>query len=160
MLFLELLTMLGFGMIAHQDFKERAVLWVLFPILAVLLALLHLRHMPFDHFAWFALLNMLLVSLILLVLWAYTKHIMQQKFLNTAFGLGDMLFLYAFALGFPTVTFIVLLVGALCFSILAYLALKPFMEMETVPLAGLMGIFLIGVLVLSHLPDFPSLYII
>nr|WP_286943708.1 hypothetical protein [Allomuricauda sp.] len=85
---------------------------------------------------------------------------MKQKFLNHAFGLGDVLFLCAFAMGFPTVTFIILLVFSLLFSLIVCSVLKLFFELDTVPLAGLMGVFLIVTLLLSFHPDFPSLYII
>lgn len=74
--------------------------------------------------------------------------------------MGDVLFFYAFALGFPTMTFVLLFVGAIFFSLLVFLILKMGRPMETVPLAGLMGLFVMGVLVSSLFPDTPSLYIL
>lgn len=160
MWFLEILTMAGFALIALQDFKYREVLWILFPATAVLLAIRFILHIGIEDFMFFSALNALLVTLMLLLLWGYTKWIMRKKLLNQALGLGDMLFLYGFALGFPTLTFIILLVGSLCFALAVYSITIIFKEVETVPLAGLMGIFLILMLSCSHLPTFPSLYLI
>ncbi|AWX45723.1 hypothetical protein HME9304_02750 [Flagellimonas maritima] len=155
---LQLLTMMGCGIVAVQDFKDREVIWICFPIIGVLLACLHAHRLGFDHFVFFALNNIVLVSCVLALLWTITKFVFKKEFLNVSFGLGDMLFIYAFALGFPTVTFIILFVGSILFSLLAFIILKMFTQAKTVPLAGFMGIFLISVLLLAFLPNTPSLY--
>ncbi len=160
MLLLQLLTVLGCGIVAIQDLRDREVLWILFPSIALFLASLHISHVGLEHFAFFALNNIILVSCILLLLWTVTKYIFKKRFLDVSFGTGDMLFMYAFTLGFPTLTFIVLLVGSILFSLMAFLILKLFVRAETVPLAGLMGIFLIAVLLATTLPNSLSLYII
>jgi len=150
---------LGFAaLIVYQDFRERAVLWVLFPIIAFTLLSLHLYHSDWRIVLYFSLTNVLLVSGMLLVLFLYSKHIMKKEFLNVSFGLGDVLFLYAFALGFPTVTFLILCVSALLFSLLLFTFLKPLQKTGTVPLAGLMSLFLIGIHIATFLPFVPSLY--
>tara|TARA_Y100001933_G_scaffold262577_2_gene320536 strand:- start:10233 stop:10715 length:483 start_codon:yes stop_codon:yes gene_type:complete len=158
--FIEVLTMVSLGWIAHQDFKERSVLWILFPLVGIFLAILNIQKVTFLYFFFYSSLNVLIVSTMLLLVWLYTRQLMKQKFLNHAFGLGDVLFLCAFAMGFPTVTFIILLVFSLLFSLIVCSVLKLFFELDTVPLAGLMGVFLIVTLLLSFHPDFPSLYII
>ena len=160
MFVLQLLTILGCGIVAIQDLRDREVMWILFPAIAVFLAGLHISHVGVEHFIFFALNNSILVSCILLLLWAVTKFVFNKRFLDVSFGLGDMLFMYAFALGFPTLTFIVLLVGSILFSLVAFVLLKLFVRAETVPLAGLMGIFLITVLLATALPNSLSLYII
>lgn len=154
----ELLTVLCLAVVAYQDFRERAVIWFLFPALAILWSISHIQHSPIDVFLRSALLNVLLVASVLLLLWLYTVAVIGKRFLNTAFGLGDMLFLFAFALGFPTVTFIVLLASSLCFSLLAHFGLPSLREAGTVPLAGLMGCFMMAAIVLAQVPGFPSLY--
>ncbi len=160
MLILQLLTMLGCGIVAVQDLRDREVLWVLFPAIALFLGGLHISHVGMEHFFFFALNNIILVTCIVLLLWVITKYIFKKQFLDVSFGLGDILFMYAFALGFPTVTFIILLVGAILFSLLAFTLLKLFVGTETVPLAGLMGIFLIAMLLATSLPNSLSLYLI
>lgn len=159
MLFLKVLVMLACGLITFQDFKEREVSWILFPIMGSLLAFLYLNATTFAQYSLFTLTNLLVVSGILLILFLYTKHIARKGFLNVSFGLGDLLFFYAFALGFPTLTFIVLFASSILFSLIVFLFSKGEKEKETIPLAGLMGFFLIGVFLISFLPQTPSLYI-
>lgn len=103
---------------------------------------------------------MLLISLVVFILFIYTKYVARMKFLNVSFGLGDLLFFYAFAMGFPTVTFLILFVGAILFALGTFLLTKKNEENETIPLAGLMGLFLIVVLILSFFPIAPSLYLL
>lgn len=160
MLLLQTLTLAGCGIMAFQDFRDREVTSVLFPILGLTLGVLHLFHVDLSLFFVSVLGNSIVVSSILLILWAVTKYIFKKAFLNVSFGLGDVLFLYALALGFPTVTFIYLLVGSICFSLVAFILLNRFKKMKTVPLAGLMGIFLMAVTLLTLFPNTPSLYII
>ena len=148
------------GLIAFQDFKDRMVSWILFPIMGIALAFLYLNHANFEQFYPFVLGNFLLVTAIVLVLYLYTKYIAKMEFLNVSFGLGDLLFFYGLALGFPTMTFLVLFVLSILFSLSAFLYLKRKQEMQTIPLAGLMGIFLIAVIIASFFPDVPSLYIL
>lgn len=158
MLILQLLTMMGCSIMAIQDLRDREVMWVLFPAIAIFLSGLHILNVGTENFLFFTLNNIILVSCVLALLWIITKFIFKKKFLNVSFGLGDMLFIYAFALGFPTVTFIILFVGSILFSLLAFIILKMFTQAKTVPLAGFMGIFLISVLLLAFLPNTPSLY--
>lgn len=148
------------ALIAYQDLRERAVSWVLFPLVGVLLAYLYLNNTSLGQYSVFVLTNILLVSMMLLILFLYTKHIAKMKFLNVSFGLGDLLFFYAFALGFPTVTFIVLFVGSILFSLTIFLLSKSKQKLDTIPLAGLMGFFLIGVILASFIPNVPSLYLL
>ncbi len=157
---IKIIAIAAFGLIAFQDFRERAVSWVLFPLVGFLLGFLYLDSTSYEQYALFALVNILLVSGMLLILYLYTKHLAKMKFLNTSFGLGDLLFFYAFALGFPTMTFIVLFSGSILFSLMVFLFSKTRTQMETVPLAGLMGLFLMGVVLASFFPQVPSLYLL
>lgn len=160
MLALQLFTMITCGIIAVQDFQERKVLWICFPIAAILLATLHLNHVGFLPFLYATLTNIFLVSCVLLLLWLVTKFILKKGFLNVSFGLGDMLFMYAFAMGFPSITFTLLFVASIGFSLMAFTLMKILGNMETVPMAGLMGIFLIATILMEHLPSSPSLYLL
>lgn len=155
---IQMCVMLSCAMISYQDLKDRSVVWTLFPLLGLLLAYLHVVHLGFELFLGYAILNILLVSILILLLFLYTRTIAKKPFLNHSFGLGDLLFFYAFALGFPTTTFIILFSGSILFSTLVYLILKLKKPMETIPLAGLMGIFLIGAISFSLFPNTPSLY--
>lgn len=157
---LQLGTVIGFSIIAFQDIKARMVHWILFPFIGFLLALLHWENSSLDFFVLSLVSNLVVVSALLLILWIYTRLIRKKVFLNTSFGLGDILFLYAFSLGFPPMTFIVLLACAICFSLLAFIILNYFKKEETVPLAGFMGIFLMCVLAINTFTKSFSLYLI
>ncbi len=81
-----------------------------------------------------------------------------MKFLNVSFGLGDVLFFYAFSLGFPTVTFLILFVSSILFSLMVSLIQKRKNIANGIPLAGLMSLFLVFIFSIEFLPSLPSLY--
>lgn len=147
------------GLIAYQDFRERMVSWILFPLMGMGLAALYLVHVPFVQFYPFVLVNMLLISLVILLLFLYTKYVAGQEFLNVSFGMGDLLFFYALALGFPTRTFMVLFAASLLFALAISLVMNRNQAQPTVPLAGLMGVCLALVVLGSLFTTAPSLYL-
>lgn len=147
------------GLIAFQDFKERMVSWILFPALGIVLGGLYLVQLPFSQYYPFVLVNMFLISLVVLILFLYTKYIAKQGFLNVSFGLGDLLFFYALALGFPTMTFLVIFALSMVFALGTTLLWSRTRKLQTIPLAGLMGLFLSLVLLISLFPNLPSLYV-
>ncbi|TAI48480.1 general secretion pathway protein [Flagellimonas allohymeniacidonis] len=159
-IFLKIMAMLCFGSICFQDFKERKVYWVIFPILGLLLCTLYFRVsseplVPFLNIV----LNLLLVGAFLLLSYLYAKLILRRRFVDHSLGLGDILLFLTLALGFPTITFAILFVASLIFSLLAFLALKSKLKEATVPLAGLMGLFYATVLAYSIFFPNPSLYL-
>ncbi len=156
---LSILTMACFGLIAIQDFRERAVVWFLFPLLGILLGILHLLQSDLTQLLLFSGANMLLITGIILILFLHSTYILRKKFINVSLGVGDILFFYAFALGFPTMTFIILFVGSVLFSLLLFFLLKRMHEVHTVPLAGLMSLFLMAVFIMDMFPSTPSLYL-
>lgn len=158
MVLLKILALAVCGTIAYQDLKDRMVIWVAFPMMALILTSIHLASSGWELVLWFSATNLLLVSGILLLLFLYTEFVSKKKFLNTSLGLGDILFFYAFSLGFPTLTFVILFVGALLFSLFLFLLLKSVQNMETVPLAGFMSLFLIGTMTVSFFIKTPNLY--
>ncbi|AWX43283.1 hypothetical protein HME9304_00270 [Flagellimonas maritima] len=145
--------------ITYQDFKERKVFWFLFPLVMVLLGMLHFLHVEsFEILLYYALVNTLLVTGIITILYLYTRFINQKKFLNHSLGLGDILFFYAFAIGFPTITFLILFVGATIFSLFGFLSIKNSLKKKGVPLAGLMSVFMVFVMLYSIISKNPTLY--
>lgn len=158
MFMLQLFSLFGYGIIAYQDVRDREVTWIWFPLLGICLGLVYGVQVGFAVYAYAAMTNLILTSAIILLLWAVTRYVLKKPFLNVSFGLGDLLFLYAMALGFPTMTYVYLLVGSLIFSLVAFIPMKLFLKVNTVPLAGLMGSFLIAITLLSLLPGAPSLY--
>lgn len=151
--------MVCLGYIAVQDFKERKVFWFLFPIAMILFGLTHFMNIGESNiFMDYLSLNILLVTLVIILLFGYSRFIAKTKFLNHSLGLGDILFFYAFAAGFPTFTFVVLFANAILFSLLSFLVLKKKLKLQTVPLAGLMGLFLVFTICFELIFKSPSLY--
>lgn len=157
-LILQILTLVACGAMVFQDLKDREVMWSIFPLIGLCLAMIHLNRSTLSMFLISILGNIILVSFVLLILWAITRFVFHKKFLNVSFGTGDLFFMYAMALGFPTLTFIYVFVGSVCFALAASLTMNLFHKMETVPLAGYMGMFLIVVFLLTYWPTTPSLY--
>ena len=155
----QVFALFGFGLIAFQDVRERMVFWVLFPLVGLFLGLAHWYRSTPEVFMVFSLANLFFVTIILLVLWLYTKYIARKGYVNHSLGLGDILFFYALALGFPTLTFVVLFIAALIFSLALHLALGISKEQTTVPLAGYMSLFLMAAFLLSNFSDRYPLYL-
>jgi len=158
MLVLQTLTLAGCGIMAYQDIRDREVIWVLFPLLGTCLALTFGLQVGLSLYAMTILINLVLTSGVILLLWTVTTFLFKKPFLNVSFGLGDLLLFYMIALGFPTMTFVHLLVGSLLFSLVAFSLMKILLQTKTVPLAGLMGLFLMAMTLLSLVPGSPSLY--
>lgn len=151
--------MVCLGSIVFQDFKERKVYWFLFPMAMLLFGSLHFLHSTRPKvFFYYSLINSLLITSVIAILFVYTHFISKKAFLNHSLGLGDILFFYAFGLGFPSTTFIVLFVGTIIFSLLVFLLFKRRLKLDTVPLAGLMGLFLVFVILFSLVSKSPPLY--
>lgn len=146
--------------IAYQDLKDREVNWILFPLTAIFMAIIYLDKVSTTQFCIVVLTNLLLITAVLLILLLYTKFIRGKEFLNVSFGLGDVLFLYAFAFGFPTITFLVLFTASILFSIVIFQILSQKKHADSIPLAGFMSIFLIAAYTLNLFSITTSLFII
>lgn len=157
--FLNFLAISCLGLIVYQDYKSREVYWFLFPLLGLLLSVLFFKMTTMPIVLISILLNTILISLVIILLYLYTKVVSKTTFLNHSFGLGDVLFFYAFSLGFPSITFIILFTFSILFSTLLYFSFKRKMTIESVPLAGYMSLFLIFVLSYSLFYNSPILYI-
>ena len=123
-----------------QDYKERQVYWFLFPIIAFLCGFLFYKNtLPKLFFYSFAMNIVFLLSLVLIV-FLYSKLKLKTHLLNTI-GLGDLLLFLAVSVSFSTITFIILFIGALIFSLVLHLILSKNQKVITVPLAGYMSLF-------------------
>jgi len=148
------------GIMGYQDFKTRAVYWFLFPILAICLGTLHYFDTEKEVFLLNIGFGLTIITAIVIILYLYTQYISKKKFLNYSIGLGDLLLFYVFAIAFPPYTFIVLFSSSIIFSFLSFLFFKNKVFKETIPLAGLMSIFLGLVIGYSLLYNNPSLYLV
>ncbi len=82
---------------------------------------------------------------------------MHKKFEDTL-GLGDVLFFIALGIGFPTLTFLVLLATSLIFSLLIYLIIKSNLKSKKVPLAGFQALFIFIILFINLMFNIVNIY--
>ena len=147
-------------LITIQDFRERRVSWVLFPVYAVVGSYLFVASSTIRWFLTNVFMNIGLVTLILFILYTYARFILKKDFFKEVFGLGDLLFFIAFSLSFSTLAFI----NFFFFSILATLVFWIVKQKiyrskaTTIPLAGCMSLFLIFVYFSQWLGEYTELY--
>ena len=143
--------------ISYQDIRERQIYVLLLASLGILLGSIHF--MMWDSWYLFGMniaINLLLVGGILAVLFLVTRWVFKKRFLDHSFGKGDLILFGVLALAHPSVTFVILFVCALIFSLILTFVLQP--RTKEVPLAGYMCLFHFLISALAWLPGFPSLY--
>ncbi len=157
LILLKIVLTLSFWTIVYQDIKERAVsLWILL-ITIFLIGFLHYQHSLTEQFLQAILLNIAIVLAIVCILFLYAKFKLKLALQDT-FGFGDLLFFMAIAVGFPTITFVVLFSFSLFFSLILYLVLKKKFKHKTVPLAGLQALFFSLIFLLNWAFNFINIY--
>ena len=120
--------------------KERKVFWFLFPIIAIASGVLLYKNVASEAFYSTLLVNFIFIILLLLVVFLYSKLKLKVS-INDTFGLGDGLMFIALIFTFSSVTFLVLFVFGLIFSLALHLILKNKAKHTTVPLAGYLSLF-------------------
>ncbi len=160
MLLLKIIIISVLIIIMYQDLKDREVTWFIFPILIGLLGLLHYHHTQRINFLYAILINAGILVVIMGLLYLYTLIKIKRPFFEEVFGVGDLLFFVALAIGFPTMTFIVLFVFSLIFSLLVWLMIKKKAKHNTVPLAGYMSVFLTMTFIMQWITNTLALYLI
>lgn len=138
MLIVKSILLISFGMIFYQDTKDREVYWFLFPLVWLCVSLLFYFKTIKELFIMALLINLTFVSLLLLVIFVYAKLKLKTQF-NHTIGLGDVLFFYAVACSFSTISFSVIFICGLIFSLVAHFVREK--ETKSVPLAGYMSLF-------------------
>ncbi len=147
--------------ITVQDVKHREVWNYHFILFGAMGTFLFYSHsLSINFYLLSILVNVLLVSLILLLTKIVMKYIFKRE--NHYLGLGDVFFFFAFALSFPTLTFINFFVFAILFTFVLHLLIKKkhANNHKTIPLAGFMSIFLIGIYLSYWLGKYPSIYVL
>ncbi len=131
---------MGLLMVFYQDIKERLVYWFLFPIIALCSGILLYKNMFQELFITTLAINIAFVLFLLLVVFGYSKFKLKTSMKQT-FGLGDALLFFALAFTFASVSFLILFVFGLLFSLVLHLFLKNRSNLKTVPLAGYLCFF-------------------
>ncbi len=143
--------------IFYQDIKERNVYWFLFLLVASCAGYLYYISTFFELFWRTSVINLGIVGIIFLVLTAYTKLKLKVA-LSDTFGLGDALLFIGLCVAFPVAAFIIFFVFSLLFSLLIHFLFKQKQQETSVPLAGYMSLFFIGIYLLHWAGFIPNLY--
>lgn len=139
MWYLKLILLPLLTTVFYQDTKDRLVYWFLYPIIGILVLAIQLHYVPIEIIFVNSTLNLLFVSLLLGVSFTYTCF--RKLSFKSAIGLGDILFFVFISFTFSTVSFIVLFVFSLLFSLLLHFIFQNKNQDKTVPLAGYMALF-------------------
>jgi hypothetical protein len=142
-----------------QDLKERKVTAFLLVLVVFLLGGLHYAHSKNPPFLFSMVINLGILCGITILLFMVARYFLKQPFQNTI-GTGDLLFFMGMAIGFPTLTFVILFVGSLLFSWAISLLYFRHSKNKLVPLAGLQALFLCLVFLCNALFNFTNLYLL
>lgn len=147
-----------FFIILFQDYKDRKVYWFLYPSVGIFAFVLQMDVVTIYSVLVNAGFNLLVVFILLLVSYLYASLKLQQPLLKEVFGLGDVLFFVSIAFSFSIISFFVLLIFSLLFSLLLHFVLQHKQAEKTVPLAGYMSLFFGVVYGISFFADSNFLY--
>ncbi|MNX58820.1 hypothetical protein D3C86_896720 [compost metagenome] len=156
MWYLKLILILVFLIVLYQDFNNRLVYWFLYPIIGVLAFAIQLYNLPVTIVFFNLGVNLLFVTLILGVSYLYVKY--RNLDFKNAIGIGDILFFVFISCTFSIVSFLILFVFALLFSLILHFVLSNKKEQQTVPLAGCMSLFFSAVYAVSFCYNSTFLY--
>jgi hypothetical protein len=148
--FLDILVITLAVLITYQDIKQRRVHFI---ALAAFIGLLVVKAVYLSAYIEVLLLeilmNLTIVGVMILLLWIYFKFL-RKKRLFEVIGMGDILLFVAFAIAFEAGTFIIHLTMSLVFSLIFHFIFKNhYKKHKTIPLAGFMCIYFIGILVME-----------
>jgi len=143
--------------ITFQDFRERKVYLFLLIGLAIVMTLFYYLKSDTQLYVSNISMNLTVLLVLMGILFLYSKFKLKQR-LDTALGLGDILFFIAIAISFPIATFLVLFSCSLLFGLILFLFLKPSLKDKNVPLAGLQALFFLLVFSANWMFHFTNLY--
>lgn len=140
MVLVKILLIITLGLIFVQDYKDREVFWFLFPIVGLCCGILFYNGTLPELFITSVILNLAFIGILFLVIALYSKLVLKVNIINV-FGLGDALLFVGLVFSFSTISFLVIFVFALAFSLIAHISLKRFSKIKSVPLAGYLSLF-------------------
>lgn len=140
MILIKVILITSLLLVFWQDLKDREVYWFLFPIIALISGVLLYKKLLPRLFYTTLTINLTFILILILVVYLYSKLKLKTS-INKVFGLGDGLIFIALAFTFSSVSFLVLFVFGLIFSLVIHLAVKTKSKLYTVPLAGYLSLF-------------------
>ena len=150
------------GVVIYQDFRFRAVSWVVFPVLLAAAVALGLRQTGSAELLESSIINLGVLALMFAGLTIYfsIRERALVNIVNRYIGIADILLLAVIAVLFSPVNFIMYYMGSLALitaGSLIYLVLKKDVNAE-IPLAGAFAITLAACLVFNGVNGAVSLY--
>lgn len=140
------------SIIVCQDFKFRAVTWILFPLLTLVIVLENTIVYNLPLFPSFYLINFCFVAVQLCLITLYFS-VKRGKFIRlweSHLGLGDILLFLILCLFFSPVNFLLFYTGSLILTGVIVLAMRrSYSTIEVIPLAGIQSGLLALLIVLS-----------
>ena len=158
-LFLKTGTLIMLLAITYQDLKDQKVVAWLFLCAGILISTLYFTEVDTTQYLIAVLLNVSILLLIVLILALYSKLILQKPFFDTI-GLGDILFFLIIALGFSTVTFLILFSTSILFTGATYFIFKKQLKTTKIPLAGFQALFVAMIFASNWLFNISNLYLL
>ena len=146
-------------MVFIQDRKDREVYWFLFPIIAFATGVLLYNSMLPELFYITLIINLLFIIILFTVVFLYSKFKLRTTITDT-FGLGDGLMFMALAFTFSSISFMILFVFGLIFSLIIHVIFKKKSKHKTVPLAGYLSLYFIIIYISYWLGITPNIYTI
>ncbi len=142
LLLLKLVLIFVFFLIFYQDSKDRMVYWFLYLAVGILGFSIQLFYHSWQSILTETSINLFFVLVLILMSYIYTKFITGKKFINESIGKGDIFLFLTSTFLFPILTFCILFIVSLLFSLIIHLMVSIKKENDiTVPLAGYMSFF-------------------
>lgn len=138
----KIVLLIVLSIVFWQDYTNRLVHWFWYPLVGVLGFWIQTHYVDLSMILVNSTVNLLLIVTVLSVLWVYSKLILKKRLINEGIGIGDILLFVFLSFCFSIISFFVLFVFSLLFSLLIHLLLKKnYTNTETIPLAGYMALF-------------------
>ncbi|OFX21550.1 MAG: hypothetical protein A2041_02505 [Bacteroidetes bacterium GWA2_31_9b] len=132
--------------ITFQDFRYKAVSWILFPIGFITAGIITYVEIPFSDILYNSIINSLFIAfqMAVILVFSWIKFKQVKNIFSQIFGLGDLLFLVMICPLFSPINFVFFYILSLAFSLLVYLILKylKIYNDTKIPLAGFQSFFL------------------
>lgn len=159
-IFIQLLLTALLILVVYQDFRFRAVSWVIFPLLPVLFIMLNLPSVSLEESLANTMANLGFAGSMFLFVTIYFS-IRNRRIVNISngfIGWGDILFILSLGFLFSPLNFIIFYLASLLITIVATLILSWLNKIDrnSVPLAGLQALLLLLLIIVNSIFQFAN----
>lgn len=142
-------------LIILQDFKHRAISWVLIPLTLIAHSLNAVEGVPQNVFYKNCIINIgfIALQLILLSMYLSIKNKRLVNIFDTYLGWGDVLFFVVLCVGFSPLNFIIFYISAMTLTLMASIIYNQILtknKLQSIPLAGALSALLIVAIIIKH----------